>query len=75
MLVNGAPTKEFAIYRGIRQGDPLSSYLFLFVGEVLNQLIKRDVSLNKWKRLEVRNNGMVLSHLQFADDSISVLPK
>lgn len=39
ILVNGSPTKEFVMKREISQGDPLSPFLFLFVGEVLNQLV------------------------------------
>nr|KYP55804.1 LINE-1 reverse transcriptase isogeny [Cajanus cajan] len=35
MLVNGSPTEEFYVEKGLKQGDPLALFLFLLVAEGL----------------------------------------
>lgn len=40
VLVNGSPTKEFKVFRGLWQGDhPLSHFLFVMVAEGLSGLV------------------------------------
>jgi exonuclease III len=71
VLVNGCPTEEFPIQRGLRQGDPLSPFLFLLAAEGFDILMKASVSNNIFQPYCVGPQGEVkLSHLQFADDTL-----
>ncbi|XP_071729377.1 uncharacterized protein [Rutidosis leptorrhynchoides] len=70
VLVNGSPTDEFRLHRGIKQGDPLSPYLFIIVAEGLNPLIKQALRANLLKGIEVGKDKIIVSHLQYADDTI-----
>jgi hypothetical protein len=70
ILVNGSPTEEINIQRGLKQGDPLAPFLFLLVAEGLGGLMKKAVELNRFKGFKVGNRGVVVSHLQYADDTL-----
>ena len=73
MLVNGSPTEQFGIQRGLRQGDPLSPFLFNIVVEGLSVQIRKAVSLGLISGVSFRRDEVQLSHLQFADDTVVFL--
>lgn len=52
----------------MRQGDPLSPYLFVLCMEVLGHKIKAATREKRWKTCKLSQNGLELSHLFFADD-------
>ncbi|XP_071731598.1 uncharacterized protein [Rutidosis leptorrhynchoides] len=70
VLINGSPTREFSMGRGVRQGDPLSPFLFILAAEGLNILTKAAVDRGIFKGVEIGNDKVTISHLQYADDTI-----
>ncbi|GKU89268.1 hypothetical protein SLEP1_g3431 [Rubroshorea leprosula] len=70
ILINGSPTNEFPVRNGLRQGDPLSPFLFLLVAEGLCGLVKKAESEGLLKGVEIGRGGTLLSLLQFADDTV-----
>ncbi|XP_022016696.1 uncharacterized mitochondrial protein AtMg01250-like [Helianthus annuus] len=72
VLVNGSPTFEFKYSKGIRQGDPISPFLFLIGMEALTVLFNRAVEGGMFKGFETPNGGPYLSSLLFADDALII---
>ncbi|KAJ0680602.1 putative RNA-directed DNA polymerase [Helianthus annuus] len=72
VLVNGAPTFTFKCEKGMRQGDPLSPFLFLVVMEALSCMINCARENGSIKGIPTPNNGPILTHLFYADDAILV---
>ena len=73
ILVNGSPTGFFQNSRGLRQGDPLSPYLFVLGMEALSSLINRAVrgGFLSGCRIGGREGvGTQVTHLLFADDTL-----
>ncbi|XP_058734049.1 uncharacterized protein LOC131605745 [Vicia villosa] len=71
VLVNGSPTKEFKVHKGLRQGDPLSPFLFVLVVEGLSGLVKKSIQLGEFQNYSFNANCKV-DILQFADDTLLV---
>ncbi|GKV33735.1 hypothetical protein SLEP1_g42199 [Rubroshorea leprosula] len=70
VLVNGSPTEEFCMSKGLRQGDPLAPFLFLVVAEALHGLIMKAVKERMLVWVVVGLGELEISHLQFVDDTI-----
>jgi hypothetical protein len=68
ILWNGSKTKPFTPTRGLRQGDPLSPYLFVLCMERLGALINNQVRVANWQPMQLTRHGTELSHLFFGDD-------
>lgn len=56
--------------RGIRQGDPISPYLYLISVEGLSSLLYDAERCSKIKGLRVARNSLTINDLFFIDDSI-----
>jgi hypothetical protein len=70
VLINGQPSKIFSPERGLRQGDPLSPYLFILCANVLSVMLKKEAHLNDLHGIQVVRNAPKITHLLFADDSL-----
>ncbi|XP_022027924.1 uncharacterized protein LOC110929112 isoform X1 [Helianthus annuus] len=68
VLVNGSPSMEFQCTRGLRQGDPLSPFLFVIAMEALTGIMKEAVTVGLFNGIQCTNEGPCLSHFSYADD-------
>ena len=70
VLLNGDPKGRIIPSRGIRQGDPISPYLFILCTEALIALVRKAESDGKIQGVRISNASPRVSHLLFADDSL-----
>jgi hypothetical protein len=68
--VNGELSAPFIPTRGLRQGDPISPYLFLLCAEGLSSLLKKKEHSGWMEGVRNGVTGLAILHLLFADDSI-----
>lgn len=70
VLVNGSPTKEFTLERGLRQGDPLAPFLFTIVAKGLSGMMREACAKKLFQRFPIGRNIIEINLLQYADDTI-----
>ncbi|XP_021986636.1 uncharacterized mitochondrial protein AtMg01250-like [Helianthus annuus] len=70
VLVNRSPTFEFQCGKGIRQGDPISPFLFIVTMEALSCMFDKACEAGVIDGICLPNYGPLLSHVLYADDAI-----
>ena len=75
LLVNGSMTQTFNPSKGLRQGDPMSLYLFLMCANVLSPSLLKAEHNKDIQDIKVGRNGCSFTHLFFADDSLLFFKK
>ncbi|KAL0281816.1 UNVERIFIED_CONTAM: Retrovirus-related Pol polyprotein from type-2 retrotransposable element R2DM [Sesamum radiatum] len=68
VCINGAPHGFFRGARGLRQGDPMSPFLFVLVMEVLTLILRQRIEQNGGFSYHWRCEAVQLFQLSFADD-------
>lgn len=73
VVVNGENRAFFTPSCGLRQGDPLSPYLFILVAKILSKLITGGIQNKVISSLRMKRTCPILSHIFFADDVLLFL--
>ncbi|PKI46740.1 hypothetical protein CRG98_032880 [Punica granatum] len=68
ILINGSPHGYFSPKRGLRQGDPISLYLFIISMEILSHLMYRAKEQGAIRGIQIYIGASKISHLMFAND-------
>ncbi|GJU13564.1 RNA-directed DNA polymerase, eukaryota [Tanacetum coccineum] len=71
VLVNGCPTSEFQFYKGLKQGDPISPFLFILVMETIHLSFQRVIDASLYRGISLSDSFMI-SHLFYADDVVFI---
>nr|GEX20716.1 RNA-directed DNA polymerase, eukaryota [Tanacetum cinerariifolium] len=71
ILVNGSPSNEFQFHCGLKQGDPLSPYLFILIMESLHLSVSRAVNEGLFKGIRLQGS-LSLSYLFYANDALFI---
>eukprot|EP00253_Pinus_taeda_P033084 PITA_33084 len=70
ILLNGTPSRIFTPSRGLRQGDPLSPFLFVLMMGGLGRVIKMENVEGRIQGIKLTLDGEANTHQQFVDDTM-----
>nr|GEX99612.1 RNA-directed DNA polymerase, eukaryota [Tanacetum cinerariifolium] len=71
IIINGSPTDDFQFSKGLKQGDPLSPFLFILVMESLHLSFQKVEEAGLFKGMKI-GPSISLSHMFYADDAVFV---
>nr|GEX71075.1 RNA-directed DNA polymerase, eukaryota [Tanacetum cinerariifolium] len=71
IIINGSPTEEFQFFKGLKQGDLLSPFLFILIMESLHLSFQRVVDVGMFKGINL-SPLVNLSHMFYVDDAVFV---
>ena len=75
LFVNGSRSKSFKPCKVLRQGDPLSPYLFLMCANVLSLSLQKAEHDKLINGVKVGRSGCTFTHMLFANDSLFFFKK
>nr|GEX14213.1 RNA-directed DNA polymerase, eukaryota [Tanacetum cinerariifolium] len=71
IIISGSPTEEFQFFKGLKQDDPLSSFLFILIMESLHLSFQRVMDVGMFNGINL-SPLVNLSHMFYADDAVFV---
>eukprot|EP00253_Pinus_taeda_P008935 PITA_08935 len=71
-LINGRPCEAFQSSRGLRQGCPLSPYLFILMAESFSRALDHNRRVGLITGIKYGNGVKNINHSQFADDTLLI---
>ena len=69
-LVNGRPTEFFQASRGLRQGCPLSPFLYILMAESLSRKLSAELAIGSLPSIKIASGVNLINHALFLDDSL-----